>query len=218
MSNRKNISNAVMQGSVWGSLKCVVQMNKLGKEAYSKPETLYMYKGKVHTPPLQMIDDIIAISTCSQNKGNMNKMINTFMDHKKLFLSKKKCCKVHIGKRKSECCELKVSDTIMKEETQSKYLGDILHTSGKIKFTINDRVAKGHGIISEIMSIIEEIPFGHRRVQVGLILRNAKFLNGILFNSECWHGITMADIVRFERLDNILLRGILGAHSKIPVE
>ena len=106
----------------------------------------------------------------------------------------------------------------MKEETQSKYLGDILHTSGKIKFTINDRVAKGHGIISEIMSIIEEIPFGHRRVQVGLILRNAKFLNGILFNSECWHGITMADIVRFERLDNILLRGILGAHSKIPVE
>ena len=64
----------------------------------------------------------------------------------------------------------------MKEETQSKYLGDILHTSGKIKFIINDRVAKGHGIISEIMSIIEEIPFGHRRVLVGLILRNINSL------------------------------------------
>ena len=55
-------------------------------------------------------------------------------------------------------------------------------------------------------------------MKVGLALRQAKFLNGILYNSECWHGVSLRDIVRLERLDNALLRGILGAHSKTPVE
>ena len=34
------------------------------------------------------------------------------------------------------------------------------------------------------------MPFGHRRVQVGLMLRYAMFANGILCNSEAWHNIT----------------------------
>ena len=36
-----------MQGSVWGSLCCVVLMDKLGKLMYNKPELLYYYKGVV---------------------------------------------------------------------------------------------------------------------------------------------------------------------------
>ena len=44
------------------------------------------------------------------------------------------------------------------------------------------------------------------------------FLNGVLFNSEAWHSVTTTDIAILEKVDEALLRGILLAHSKIPLE
>ena len=65
---------------------------------------------------------------------------------------------------------------------------------------------------------MNEIPLGHWRVQAGLRLREALFINGILFNSEAWQGDIEEDIVNLEKIDQALLRGILGAHAKIPTE
>ena len=50
LSKQIDIKNIIMQGSVWGSLCCVVLMDKLGKLMYSKPELLYYYKGVVACP------------------------------------------------------------------------------------------------------------------------------------------------------------------------
>ena len=44
------------------------------------------------------------------------------------------------------------------------------------------------------------------------------FLNGILFNSEAWYGVTKKQIKSLEVIDQQLLRGILKAHSKTPSE
>ena len=44
------------------------------------------------------------------------------------------------------------------------------------------------------------------------------FLNASLFNSEARHGVTDCDIERIEKLDEALLRGILNAHAKVPIE
>ena len=91
--------------------------------------------------------------------------------------------------------------------------------SGKIKPTITSCVAKGYGIISQIISILEELPFGYKRIKAGLLLRQTQFLNGIIFDSECWHGVLISDVIRFELLDIILIRQILGeTHSKTPIE
>lgn len=97
-------------------------------------------------------------------------MVNTFMELTKNKLSQNKCHNIHIGKQVNKCKELKVHNDIMKESKQEKYLGDIIHSSGKIKQTIFNRVAKRYGIISDIMSILDELPFGHRRIKTGLIL------------------------------------------------
>ena len=59
---------------------------------------------------------------------------------------------------------------------------------------------------------------GHWRIESGLRLRQAMFINGTLFNSEAWHGITKKDTEIFEKVDEALLRGILNAHPKIPIE
>ena len=218
MSNRELIRNIIMQGSVWGSLCCVVLMEKLGQQIYNNPDLLYYYKGLVPTPPLQMVDDILGIQKCSRKSPELNSTINTFIELEKLKLSDKKCYNVHIGKSGNKCHKLRVHEQQMKNTNQEKYLGDIIHKSGMIKHTVNSRVAKGFGVINTILAIVNEIPLGHWRVKAGLQLRQAMFLNGILFNSEAWQGISKSEIEHLEKVDEALLRGLLRAHPKIPLE
>ena len=106
----------------------------------------------------------------------------------------------------------------MKHSNREKYLGDLVDKSGSNKVNIEARQAKGYGIVTNILAIINEIPLSHWRVEAGLRLRQALFVNGCLFNSEAWHGVKITDIKLLEKVDESLLRGILNAHSKIPVE
>ena len=43
-------------------------------------------------------------------------------------------------------------------------------------------------------------------------------LNGTLLNSEAWQGIKDDEVEMLEKVDEALLRGLLNAHSKMPVE
>ena len=67
-----------------------------------------------------------------------------------MTLSNKKCNRIHVWKSKEACQELKIHESKMNNSDQEKYLGDLVNKSGKIKATIEERVAKGYGIISEI--------------------------------------------------------------------
>ena len=185
-----------MQGSIWGSLCCVVVMDKLGKLVYNKPELLYRYKGLVGTPPLQMVDDILGVQKCNNKSLELNTVVNTFVSLEKLKLSKQKCNNIHVGARNMKCPPLK----------------------GTCTPNIEKRKQKGYSITSSILAIVNEVPLGHWKVQAGLSLRQAMLLNGILFNSEAWQGPDTKNIVLLEKVDEALLRGILGAHPKIPLE
>ena len=61
------LNQLIMQGSIFGSLKCVIQTDTFGKEALSEGEglSLYKYKNLVTIPPLALVDDIMTISNCS---------------------------------------------------------------------------------------------------------------------------------------------------------
>ena len=72
--------------------------------------------------------------------------------------------------------------------------------------------------MSEILSIIKEIPLGKHKVKAALQLRESMLINGMLFNSEVWHVLSNAKLVKLERVDQSLLRGILNSHSKTPKE
>ena len=109
-----------MQGTVWGSLMCTCSMDKLAKKANEIPEMLYKYKG-VPIPPLEMVDDILTVTDVT-NTLHMNKEVNTFVEHKKLNLSDKKCSRIHIGDGHTNCPELKGHKKIMKESISEKYL------------------------------------------------------------------------------------------------
>ena len=162
-----------------------------------------------------MVDDIITVSSV-ENTAKVNELVNTFVESKKLRLAKDKCHRIHIGKGHQKCPQLSVHEHNMEDSEKEKYLGDCIHKSGKIQETINQRKNKGRGIVAEILSILDEMPLGKHRTEVALKLREAMFLNGILFNSEVWHGVTSAQITSLEAIDNSLLRGILGAHKGTP--
>ena len=126
-SKRMSISDIIMQGTVWGSLLCTSTIDKLGELAQSRPDLLYKYKG-VPVPPLGMVDDIISVTNV-ENTKEVNSLINTFIEKKKLKLSHTKCKRIHIGKGHSTCPILKVHDQDMEEADDEKYLGDIIDKS-----------------------------------------------------------------------------------------
>ena len=91
----------IMQGTVWGSLLCTSTIDCLGKKCYKMSENLYEYRG-VLIPPLGMVNDIIYVTNVTQTQEK-NRIINTFIESKKLRLSKKKCFQIHIGKGHENC-------------------------------------------------------------------------------------------------------------------
>ena len=99
-----------------------------------------------------------------------------------------------------------------------KNIGDIIAADGSIDETIKERTDKWYGIVNEIVSILEETPLGPFRVTVGFELRETMLLNGILFNSELWYKIKEEHIQKLSSVDEYLLRSILGAPSKTPIE
>ena len=106
----------------------------------------------------------------------------------------------------------------MQNSNQETYLGDLIDKSGKVRPNIEKRRSKGYGIAANILAIINEIPLAHWKIESGLRLRQAMLINAMLFNSEAWHGIEDKDISLLEKVDEALLRGILSAHPKIPLE
>ena len=80
------------------------------------------------------------------------------------------------------------------------------------------RKARAFAIAGDILAILEEGPLGPYRIDAGLCMRNAMFLNAILTNSETWYGIKSSHILELQEVDEYLLRKILKAHSKTPKE
>ena len=76
----------------------------------------------------------------------------------------------------------------------------------------------GHIAISQIKSLMKDVNMGKFTVQTGLIFRDSIFVSKILLNSEVWHSLTQSQINELERIDKILLRHILNAHSKTGIE
>ena len=178
----------------------------------------YKYKGKIHVPPLEMVDDVLTISKCGAASIAMNAVVNAFMGSKKLLLNSAKCAKIHVGRHSSQCPQLKAQDGWMNNSDKEKYLGDIIQRDGKPHATIVERISKGNGIVANIRALLTDIPLANRRIKMGLELRQAWFVNGILYNSEVWPQITQQDMKALAHVDHYLLRSIIGAHSKVAVE
>ena len=218
-TDRFELYRIVLQGSVFGPLKCAVQMDTLGREALQSGVGIFKYKNSVNIPSLAMIDDVMGMSACGDSSVELNAIINSKIETRKLRLSKDKCFKIHISKTGSSCHQiLKVHDDDMKNVSQATYLGDVISEKGSIDETIVQRGQKATGIITQISSILSSISLGSYYFDIALVLREAKFVNAILTNSEVWHDVRRKHLESLEASDIELLRKILNAHSKTSKE
>ena len=165
-----------------------------------------------------MVDDELTIAECGANATITNAIMNSFTESKKLKFGIKKCNKMHIGEDTLVCEDIRVHDSVGKTVIQDKYVGDVLENNGSNKANIKERLDKGYGIVNEILSILSEIPLGPYRMSVGLRLREAMLLNGIMFNSEIWYNVKEEEEKKLSEVDEFLLRSILGAPAKTPKE
>ena len=133
-----------MQGSTFGSLKCTVQQDTLGRDLLSSDEgfALYTYKGIVDIPPVCFLDDVLGLSKCGIETTELNCAINSKMEAKNLLLGKDKCEVMHIEKRgsKSIKCKtttMKVHNDNRKTTKSIKYLGEVLNSEGNVNDSIS---------------------------------------------------------------------------------
>ena len=76
-----------------------------------------MYKKVIPVSGLLMVDDVLAVQTCSKSV-EINATVNAFMELKKLTLGEDKCARIHVGKTNNACPELKVHNNKMKDSTK----------------------------------------------------------------------------------------------------
>ena len=94
------LERIVLQGSVFGPIKCSVQMDTIGREALQTGNGIYKYKGTIDVPAMAMIDDLLGMATCGDKSIELNSIINAKVESKNLRLSEDKCYKIHICKKK----------------------------------------------------------------------------------------------------------------------
>ena len=211
------LENIEMQGTVPAPLKCAGQMDALGRKCYAEEDYLYKYNGNCSVPNLGFIDDTIAATKCGIQSVEVNALINTFIESKKLYFNTSKCCIIHLGPRKEECCPLLVHKTKMKQCDYEKYLGDILSNTGNDR-NIENRRKIGHQTISTLLSTLKEVGVGGHYIATGLVYRDSILKSKLLLNSDVWHSLTQQQVSVLEQVDRKYLRCILKSHSKVAIE
>ena len=219
VSKRFPVQSVVMQGSVWGGLKCTSQLDTLNKIMKSKETLLYKYRGNpsISVGVLGMVVDTLGVSECGAPAVEKNAVINSFVETHRLRMHEDKSCVIHVGnvkKFKQTCPSLKVHTQNMHDVRSSKYLGNVLKSAGGVRETISDRRNKGWGKVAQILGILGEVPLGQYRIEVGLLLRKAILTSALLYSAEAWSAVSEKEIKQLEQVDSALLKGLLESHSK----
>ena len=103
----------------------------------------------------------------------------------------------------------------MKRVEQEKYVGDIMSSSGDYSPNIEARRKRGYGVISEIMSILREVPLGQYRMEIGLKLRESMLLGTLLCNSEVWYLPSDKMLSKLEQIDEDLLIQLISGQARV---
>ena len=220
LTDRVPISKIVTQGGVWGPIQCSNQIDTIGKDCVNRNIHLFTYKDTAKIMPLSMIDDILGFALCGMKSTMLNTYINSKIEMYKQYFSDPKCKQIHVGCPNPYCPNLQVHGTEFDKSTVEKYLGDFI--KGTIEECNNKNVeyrkGKGIGITSQIMLILNSVSLGFYYFDIGVVLRESLLINGMLFNSEIWYGLTSSQLKELESVDKLLLRKLFDARFSTPTE
>ena len=215
MTNRFDLTQIEMQGTVMGPIKASVQLDTLGRDCYERQEGVYWYNDCVPVPPLMMIDDIASFSICGPQSVITNAIINSKIECKKLELGHRKCYNMHIGSD-SECQDLRVHNKIMNTSEFETYLGDVISVSGTNKKNIENKRNSSIGTVSQVVSMLEQISLGHYYFEIGLVMRDSMLISKLVSSSEVWYNVTKEQYRKLEEIDEMFLMKMFKAPKCVP--
>ena len=219
LTNRIQLQELEMQGTVLSNIKCSVQIDSIGKDCIVQNKGTYKYKDCITIPPLSMVDDVITVSSCGVDSVTVNAIVQAKIECKQLELGPQKCFNMHIGKKtKNLCPSLSIHGGTMYTSEKQQYLGDILTTSGTINDNILARYNKGLGKVSEILAMLQEISFGPHYFKMAMLFRNSILLSSMLCSSEVLYGITNKHIEKLEQVDRIFFRRLFEVPNCTAIE
>ena len=138
------MKHVVMQGSVWGGLKCTTQMEQINKIMDTKESIKYKYKGDptIGIGVLRMIDDTLGISECGAHAVEKNAIMNMFIETQRLTMHEDNSTVIHVGSV-AKCDKLwpklRIHDKSKQEAKSAKYLGNLFTSKGGNQKTIEER-------------------------------------------------------------------------------
>ena len=216
-SDRATLNKVVMQGSVSGGTLCSNQISKLCNSTYNEG-VVYMYAGRIPIPALAMVDDIATISLCTPAETiKKNVKTDEFIKSKKLEsqVGEGKCQWLHSGKHQCNSTYFANGNAIS-QCSAYKYLSD--HVSNYWEPLYQKGLDKCKGYAVTCQGMCTEISMGFHIFSVLKMLHRAIFLNGTMVNMETWPHFNTNRVESFEKVEQGLLRSVLSAHSKTPIE
>ena len=79
-----------------------------------------------------------------------------------------------------------VHDDLIKTSSDIQYLGDWVSPKLDNRKNIEERVNKGIGTTSQILSLLRHVSLVYFFVEICLIFRDSMLIRKLLFNSEIW--------------------------------
>ena len=210
-TERKTIPNIIMQGTTPAPLLCSNSCDSLGRESEKDDEYLCLYKKKVKIPLLGCVDDLLGAASCGKPSLDLNIFINSKIEAKKLNFhlpdkkGKSKCKYLHVGPVRKSCPPLQVHGVNLKKVDDAVYLGDVIQSNGSNRKNIEERVSRGIGIVSQIVSLLETISLCYHFFPIALLLRESMLINSMLNSAEVWYDIKTKEVRELEAVDKILL-------------
>ena len=122
---------------------------------------------------------------------------HTLEDYKCQDLSVDKWTEVEVQNEvtgEQEFKDIFTGEQVMEQKEEEKYLGDLISVDGRNIKNIKARIAKGTGIVTKILAMLEGIPLGKQYFKVGTILRDSLLTSSMLLNSEAWYNLTCAEL------------------------
>ena len=92
-----------------------------------------------------------------------------------------------------------------------------MSSDGKNHTNMMARKNRGTGIITQIMTKLNDIFFGKYYFQVAFIWRNTYLISSLLTNSEAWYDLNQSDVEILESVDENFLRKIFEAPISTPI-
>ena len=98
------------------------------------------------------------------------------------------------------------------------YLGDILNNQMPNKENIDNRLSRGIGIVTQIMTILEKVSLGEYFFEMAILLRESLLLSSMLSSAEIWYNLKPKEVKALENVDLQLLSNICQQKSSTPQE